>query len=278
MRWLLVKDLQILRRSPLLVALLVAYPVLVALLIGFSLSGGPGQAAGRVRQRGARRASPSSPSAARRATRRSTRRGCSSAVDPIRVDTREEAIELVRVRRRARRADHPGRRGARSCARSLSLSGDGRAPAGRGDLQRRGPGQAALRRVDDRVAAGRGEPRAEPGDHRRSARDYLDILLKGGSFSILGRDVRRARPAGAARSILRDADRASCPRARRERARARARRAVRRPRRRQPRPVRPDPRVDRRAGAGQADGAQRLAHAARRVRRRGGGRRSRSCS
>ena len=41
MRWLLVKDLQILRRSPLLVALLVAYPVLVALLIGFSLSGGP---------------------------------------------------------------------------------------------------------------------------------------------------------------------------------------------------------------------------------------------
>ena len=41
-RWLLVKDLQILRRSPLLVGLLVAYPVLVALLIGFSLSGGPG--------------------------------------------------------------------------------------------------------------------------------------------------------------------------------------------------------------------------------------------
>ena len=41
MRWLLVKDLQILRRSPLLVVLLVAYPVLVALLIGFALSGGP---------------------------------------------------------------------------------------------------------------------------------------------------------------------------------------------------------------------------------------------
>ena len=35
MRWLLVKDLQILRRSPLLVVLLVAYPILVALLIGF---------------------------------------------------------------------------------------------------------------------------------------------------------------------------------------------------------------------------------------------------
>ena len=41
MRWLLVKDLQILRRSPLLVALLVIYPVVIALLIGFALSRGP---------------------------------------------------------------------------------------------------------------------------------------------------------------------------------------------------------------------------------------------
>ena len=41
MRWLLVKDLQILRRSPLLLALLVIYPVVVAVLIGFALSRGP---------------------------------------------------------------------------------------------------------------------------------------------------------------------------------------------------------------------------------------------
>ena len=41
MRWLLVKDLQILRRSPLLLALLVIYPVVVAVLIGFALSAGP---------------------------------------------------------------------------------------------------------------------------------------------------------------------------------------------------------------------------------------------
>jgi len=42
-RWLLLKDLRILRRSPLLVALLVIYPVDVALLIGFALSRGPGK-------------------------------------------------------------------------------------------------------------------------------------------------------------------------------------------------------------------------------------------
>lgn len=43
MRWLLLKDLQILRRSPLLVALLVIYPIVIALLIGFALSRGPGK-------------------------------------------------------------------------------------------------------------------------------------------------------------------------------------------------------------------------------------------
>src|SRR5881275_960911 len=41
MRWLLVKDLQILRRSPLVTALLVVYPIAIAVLIGFALSRGP---------------------------------------------------------------------------------------------------------------------------------------------------------------------------------------------------------------------------------------------
>ncbi|HEX8854972.1 MAG TPA: ABC transporter permease [Thermoleophilaceae bacterium] len=41
MRWLLLKDLQILRRSPFLVALLVLYPIVIALLIGFAVSRGP---------------------------------------------------------------------------------------------------------------------------------------------------------------------------------------------------------------------------------------------
>jgi ABC-type multidrug transport system permease subunit len=41
MRWLLAKDLLILRRSRLLVALLVLYPVAIALLIGFAISASP---------------------------------------------------------------------------------------------------------------------------------------------------------------------------------------------------------------------------------------------
>jgi ABC-2 type transport system permease protein len=41
MRWLLLKDLQILRRSPLLVVLLIVYPIVIALLVGLALNRPP---------------------------------------------------------------------------------------------------------------------------------------------------------------------------------------------------------------------------------------------
>jgi len=41
MRWLLLKDLQILRRSPLQAALLVVWPILIAVLVGFAVSRSP---------------------------------------------------------------------------------------------------------------------------------------------------------------------------------------------------------------------------------------------
>ena len=41
MRWLLAKDLRILRRSPLLVAMLVVYPIVIAALVGFAVTSGP---------------------------------------------------------------------------------------------------------------------------------------------------------------------------------------------------------------------------------------------
>ncbi len=43
MRWLLLKDLQILRRSPLQAVLLVLYPILIAVLVGFAISRDPDQ-------------------------------------------------------------------------------------------------------------------------------------------------------------------------------------------------------------------------------------------
>ena len=41
MRWLLLKDLQLLRRSPLVTGLLVVYPIVLAILIGLAISRGP---------------------------------------------------------------------------------------------------------------------------------------------------------------------------------------------------------------------------------------------
>ena len=43
MRWLLLKDLRILSRSPLLVAMLVIYPIVIAALVGFAVTSGPGK-------------------------------------------------------------------------------------------------------------------------------------------------------------------------------------------------------------------------------------------
>jgi ABC-type multidrug transport system permease subunit len=95
MRWLLLKDLQILRRSPLLVALLVLYPVIIAVLIGFALSRGPdkpkvafyngleGQSA--VVELGGDRID-----LAREGQR------LFDAIDPVRVDSKEEAIKKVK--------------------------------------------------------------------------------------------------------------------------------------------------------------------------------------
>jgi ABC-2 type transport system permease protein len=95
LRWLLLKDLQILRRSKLLVALLVLYPIAIALLIGLALSRGPdkpkvaflneipiGQSVTNVGGKDI--------DFARYADR------FSDAVDPVRVRSRAEAIDKVK--------------------------------------------------------------------------------------------------------------------------------------------------------------------------------------
>lgn len=95
MRWLALKDLQILRRSPLLVGLLVVYPVLIALLIGLALSRGPDkpkvafvnlvpEAASTIRLGG------ETVDASSYANR------LFESIEPVRVDTRAEAVEKVR--------------------------------------------------------------------------------------------------------------------------------------------------------------------------------------
>lgn len=95
MRWLLVKDLQILRRSPLLVALLIIYPIVIAVLIGLALSKGPDKPrvafvnevppAANVIQLGGESIDTSKYG-----------RQLFSAIDPVRVGSEQEAIAKVK--------------------------------------------------------------------------------------------------------------------------------------------------------------------------------------
>jgi ABC-2 type transport system permease protein len=95
MRWLLVKDLQILRRSPLLVGLLVVYPIAISLLIGLALSRGPNKprvafldevpAGQRVIKLGAEKVDVETYA-----------NQVLAAVTPIRVADRAEALDAVR--------------------------------------------------------------------------------------------------------------------------------------------------------------------------------------
>jgi ABC-type transport system involved in cytochrome c biogenesis permease component len=95
MRWLLLKDFQILRRSPLLAALLVICPIVIAVLFGFALSGGPE----RPRVAFANLVAPgeSEFSIGGRTLDAADYAGrLFQSIDPIRVRTRAEAIEKVR--------------------------------------------------------------------------------------------------------------------------------------------------------------------------------------
>ena len=95
MRWLFLKDLRILRRSPFLVALLIIYPALVALLIGLALSRGPDKPRVAFLNE-----VPEGQSTIDLGGKHVDLSRYSSqffqAVDPVRVDTREQAVAKVR--------------------------------------------------------------------------------------------------------------------------------------------------------------------------------------
>jgi hypothetical protein len=94
-RWLLLKDLRILRRSPLLVALLVIYPILVSLLIGLALSRGPED----PKVAFFNEVEPGQSTVDLGGDRIDLSKYADrffDSVDPIRVDSREEAVQKVR--------------------------------------------------------------------------------------------------------------------------------------------------------------------------------------
>src|SRR5919206_4645000 len=95
MRWLLLKDLRILRRSPLLVALLVLYPIVISVLIGFAISRGPEKPEVALYN-----GLPSSESTIQLGGRRIDLSAQAdelfSAIQPVRVHSRAAAVKKVR--------------------------------------------------------------------------------------------------------------------------------------------------------------------------------------
>jgi len=94
-RWLLLKDLQILRRSPLLVGLLIVYPIVISLLVGLALDRPPQKpkvAFANLVPQGKSEFS----IGGRKLDVADYAPRLFEAIDPVRVRTREEAIEKVR--------------------------------------------------------------------------------------------------------------------------------------------------------------------------------------
>jgi ABC-type transport system involved in cytochrome c biogenesis permease component len=95
MRWLLQKDLRILSRSPLLVAMLVIYPIVIAALVGFAVTSGPSKPRVAVLNQVPKSANQvelggESVDVSKEA------KPLFDAIDPIYVQSRQEAIDKVR--------------------------------------------------------------------------------------------------------------------------------------------------------------------------------------
>lgn len=183
MRWIVLKDLQILRRSPLLVGLLVVYPVLIAVLIGAALSAGPE----KPRVAFVNLVPPEEEEftiGGERLDVSTYAKELFRSIEPIRVDTREEAVELVRSGEALGALILPPD-ATRRLQGTINLSG-GEPPEVEVLYNAEDP--VKRRYVESTIEARLSE--ANNALSRRLtevAADYLDIIVSGGEFSVLGR-------------------------------------------------------------------------------------------
>lgn len=184
MRWLLVKDLQILRRSPFLVVLLVAYPVIISVLIGLALSKGPDKPqVAFVNEVQAGDTEFSIGGETRDVT--SYADELFKSIDPIRVRTRAEAIAKVRDGEVLGAMIIPAD-AAQKLRSALSLSGSPELPEIEVVYNQEDPIKAEF--VESTIKARLADANKALADEiTKVGGGYLDILLKGGSFRILGR-------------------------------------------------------------------------------------------
>jgi ABC-2 type transport system permease protein len=188
-RLLLGKDLRILRRSPLLVGLLVLYPVLIALLIGLALSKGPDKPRVAILNE---LPSTSQPVAIAGTTvdPRDYARRLFASIEPVTVHSRAEAERRVRDGDVLAAIIVPPDLVDR-LQQTISLSGRGPKPTVEVMYNAEDPvkQQFVESTINARVAD---LNKAVSGKLTQIAAGYLNILLQGGKFSILGRDFEIA--------------------------------------------------------------------------------------
>jgi ABC-type multidrug transport system permease subunit len=183
-RWLLAKDLRILRRSPLLVALLILYPILIALLIGFALSRGPDKPrvaflnlvpSNEVRVNVGDQQIDASKYAGE----------LFKSIEPVRVKTRKEALQKVKDGDALAAVIIPA-----DAARKLQaeLQGTGQRPRIEVYYNAEDPVKAAFVQstIESRLADAN---LALSTKFTEVAAGYIGLLLKGGSLSVLGQEV-----------------------------------------------------------------------------------------
>jgi ABC-type multidrug transport system permease subunit len=182
-RFLLGKDLRILRRSPLLVALLVVYPVVIAVLIGLALSKGPDKPRVAIlnelpQDSGTVAIAGTTVDPADYASR------LFASIEPVTVHSRAEAEQKVRDGDVLAAIVVP-RDLVQRLQRTISLSGKGPKPAVEVMYNAEDPvkQQFVQSTIDSRVAD---LNRAVATKLTEIAAGYLKILLSGGDFSILG--------------------------------------------------------------------------------------------
>ena len=184
MRWLFVKDLQVLRRSPLLVGLLVAYPILIAVLIGLALSGGPAKP--RVAFVNL------VPEQKSEFTIGGERLDVATyadqffeAIEPIRVKTREEAVAKVRSGEALGALILPADATDRLQG-AINLSG-GEPPEVEVLYNAEDP--VKRRYVESAIEARLADANKALSERLTEiAADYLSIVVEGGEFSLLGQE------------------------------------------------------------------------------------------
>lgn len=183
MRWLVLKDLQILKRSPLQLTLLVVYPVVIALLVGFAMTGGQEQT--KVALYSQIPASESLGLGGEEVDGSEIRNQLCGRVECIEADSASDAKKMVESGEATAAVIVPEDLGDK--IRSLA-SLNPESP----EIQIIVNGSDAVESqvTDDRIEAMLSEANLLLAKRlSEGAKDYLDLILKGGQFDLLGQKI-----------------------------------------------------------------------------------------